>query len=945
MQAPKLVAPPQKKPSPTAVPLAKPPAATKEAQAFTSALQDISGSGGQGHQVPQGRSNSHPRLGISGLVRPPQVRKGSAEPAQAAQAAQHAPPTEQAPPIPAPIPGVPVGRLPSGPSLAELPVAVPPPSALPPALSPPSAPVGSLPPPLADVVKEAKAKVVEEAEAEGILEEEDTSRYSRKVGTGLVQLQSAIDSLSGSQEGECVAADSVLQSMRTALETLQNAIAAESGVDASAAEAEEPPALRTAAFKALLPCIKTIEEVCESVKTAAETFATFDSVAAGDWTEEQKNQHLILKKFMDDESAYVMTLMKLARMYEAPIRKDELIPAADCNQIFSKVDSLLSLHKEMLLAIRNSYDGFPSTPVGKTLREILPKMKVYNAYLGNLNLAEETLDRCMKENSKFAKFVRGLDKEHGSTLGERLRDPAKKLNQYMMFIETYYKQTPPHALAERRRLEEAADILEELLDQTSEKENLADNLQKVMEIGDAVEGLDENLVLPDRRFIHEGALKMVGEGNSKAIGDYCILFNDMMLCVHAKSIRDRKFVFRMKIWMHQVTLNAEPEGSASNSLQIVVQPTPDKKSEYTLVASNKQDAEDWTLKFGDVARDVKRYRKVFGVPLQVLLKREKDSDIPSLVEKSIKFIREYGLQLEGIFRLSGRASQVEKLRDQLDQGKKVFFSQDMDVHSVASLFKQWLRELPEPLLTWDLYDDFLATDSLPGAQKLVALKDLVLQLPQGNRSAFQHMVKLLTEVCENEAVTKLNASSLSVVFAPNVLVDPKGPMFDASAYVSINNVVKEFIEHYDLLLGWVEKERSASANVELRSTAGAMKKKGARRASVRLSSSNLATASCPNLLMVNTKMTGQLLLLEKKKWVDRFIILREGQLMVLKTQSDKKAKSKFQLSGDAKAYLSPSAGKPHAFTVERKKETLVLAASSAEVAQEWTDTVNAARKQ
>lgn len=42
-------------------------------------------------------------------------------------------------------------------------------------------------------------------------------------------------------------------------------------------------------------------------------------------------------------------------------------------------------------------------------------------------------------------------------------------------------------------------------------------------------------------------------------------------------------------------------------------------------------------------RDVLRYRKVFGVPIKVLLKREKESDIPGFVDKSIKFIRDYGL--------------------------------------------------------------------------------------------------------------------------------------------------------------------------------------------------------------------------------------------------------------------------------------------------------------
>ena len=56
--------------------------------------------------------------------------------------------------------------------------------------------------------------------------------------------------------------------------------------------------------------------------------------------------------------------------------------------------------------------------------------------------------------------------------------------------------------------------MEELIDNTTQKESMADNLQKVMEIGEMVEGLEENLVLPDRRFVYEGSLKLIQEGVS-----------------------------------------------------------------------------------------------------------------------------------------------------------------------------------------------------------------------------------------------------------------------------------------------------------------------------------------------------------------------------------------------------------------------------------------------
>lgn len=90
------------------------------------------------------------------------------------------------------------------------------------------------------------------------------------------------------------------------------------------------------------------------------------------------------------------------------------------------------------------------------------------------------------------------------------------------------------------------------------------------------------------------------------------------------------------------------------------------------------------------------------------------------------------------------------------------------------------------------------------------------QLPIGNRYAFQHMVKLLvfvffsfffpsfknkkltkdkndSEVTENEKYTKLNPSTLSVVFAPNVLQDgdPTSNPFDTSTYEAVNTVFKD----------------------------------------------------------------------------------------------------------------------------------------------------------
>jgi hypothetical protein len=67
----------------------------------------------------------------------------------------------------------------------------------------------------------------------------------------------------------------------------------------------------------------------------------------------------------------------------------------------------------------------------------------------------------------------------------------------------------------------------------------------------------------------------------------------------------------------------------------------------------------------------------------------------------------------GLFRLSGSLTEVKALREKFDRGEVVDFGNLEHVkspHTVASLLKMWLRELPEPLATFELYDCFIAAN-------------------------------------------------------------------------------------------------------------------------------------------------------------------------------------------------------------------------------------------
>ncbi|XP_038821564.1 rho GTPase-activating protein 24-like [Salvelinus namaycush] len=103
-------------------------------------------------------------------------------------------------------------------------------------------------------------------------------------------------------------------------------------------------------------------------------------------------------------------------------------------------------------------------------------------------------------------------------------------------------------------------------------------------------------------------------------------------------------------------------------------------------------------------------RRVFGQRLEETVLYERRYGVhmaPLVVEQCVDFIRERGLLEVGLFRQPGQATLVKELQDAFDAGEKPSFDSSTDVHTVASLLKLYLRELPEPLVPFSRYQDFL----------------------------------------------------------------------------------------------------------------------------------------------------------------------------------------------------------------------------------------------
>jgi hypothetical protein len=166
--------------------------------------------------------------------------------------------------------------------------------------------------------------------------------------------------------------------------------------------------------------------------------------------------------------------------------------------------------------------------------------------------------------------------------------------------------------------------------------------------------------------------------------------------------------------------------------------------------------------------------RVFGEQLSVLVEKE-GTTIPKVVTALVDYLVKNALAEEGLFRVTGFKSEMAALRQRAEAEDN--FSLDGQpnlAHEVASLLKAFLRELPDPLFTFALYDSFIGIADLPPADRLKRFNELFGQLPPAHQALTRSLMKLMHTVAANSSENKMTPSNLSIVMSPNVLVANHG---------------------------------------------------------------------------------------------------------------------------------------------------------------------------
>uniref|UniRef100_A0A2C9JKY5 GTPase-activating protein CdGAPr n=1 Tax=Biomphalaria glabrata TaxID=6526 RepID=A0A2C9JKY5_BIOGL len=161
--------------------------------------------------------------------------------------------------------------------------------------------------------------------------------------------------------------------------------------------------------------------------------------------------------------------------------------------------------------------------------------------------------------------------------------------------------------------------------------------------------------------------------------------------------------------------------------------------------------------------------RVFGCDLGEHLLNS-GHDVPLLLKSCTDIIEEHGI-VHGIYRLSGITSNIQKLRLAFDEDRVPDLTEDcylQDIHSISSLLKMYFRELPNPLLTYQLYDKF-AEAVRDEDNKLLKIHDVVQQLPPPHYRTTEYLMRHLARVAAYGHETEMHSKNLAIVWAPNLL--------------------------------------------------------------------------------------------------------------------------------------------------------------------------------
>lgn len=183
--------------------------------------------------------------------------------------------------------------------------------------------------------------------------------------------------------------------------------------------------------------------------------------------------------------------------------------------------------------------------------------------------------------------------------------------------------------------------------------------------------------------------------------------------------------------------------------------------------------------------------------------RHQDSGqvIPLIVESSIRFINLYGLQHQGIFRVSGSQVEVNDIKNSFERGENPLADDQSnhDINSVAGVLKLYFRGLENPLFPKERFNDLISCIRIDNLyERALHIRKLLLTLPRSVLTVMRYLFAFLNHLSQYSDENMMDPYNLAICFGPTLMPVPE-IQDQVSCQAHVNEIVKTIIIHHETI--------------------------------------------------------------------------------------------------------------------------------------------------
>uniref|UniRef100_UPI00358F75DA rho GTPase-activating protein 8 isoform X1 n=1 Tax=Myxine glutinosa TaxID=7769 RepID=UPI00358F75DA len=186
----------------------------------------------------------------------------------------------------------------------------------------------------------------------------------------------------------------------------------------------------------------------------------------------------------------------------------------------------------------------------------------------------------------------------------------------------------------------------------------------------------------------------------------------------------------------------------------------------------------------------------FGLSLAILKEKSNGENIPLVLKQTVSYLKLKGLKTEGLFRRSATTQVVQEVKQKFNLGKPVNFEEYKGIHVAAVILKVFLRELPQPLLTFNLHPCILALSCVESSLRVTKIKEILNALSGLNYIVLKYLMCFLNMVAQQSMQNRMTAQNLAVVLGPNITWSQE-KVQSLHTFVPVNIFTELCIDFYD----------------------------------------------------------------------------------------------------------------------------------------------------